>query len=267
MSFLIINTETKKVNVQHVHQPDADLIAFENDILVIKVPGHRYQYGYSSTDTVAYAPTEYQVFRANSVSTRHNGEILVQADRLLTFPLRVPKDDADADSFTCVDLAMKNLYNHATLQLGEALDEKQVVVNEKQEDLPLPSDDSTFHVGCRVKCIVHTEPEMFGELGMVLASSGRRYEVFFDSQRGDADAKGFWLFDIELEAVPLVRCAFHLMGADGKGCRLYQREVPEGEPLDRGAAGECIGMFEDRYAAMEKIEVLSRNCSEYAIFE
>ena len=252
MSFLIIDTRTQKVNVQHVHQPDADLIAFENDILVIKVPRHHSQ--------KASIPTEYQIFRAESVTSRHNGEILVNATRLVDFPLRVPKD---AD-LSVVDLALKNLYNAGTAQLGAVNGEQQ---GETEAIVEASVATSKFHVGSRVKCIVHTEPEMFGELGMVLACSGRRYEVFFDSQRGDADAKGFWLFDIELEAVPLVRCAFHLAGSDGKGCRLYQREVPEGELLERGKAGECVGTFEDRYAAMEKIEALSRNCSEYAIFE
>ena len=119
MSFLIINTQTNKVNVQYVHQPEADLIAFENETLVIKVPGHRYQYGYSSTETVAYAGAEYQVFKATSVTTQHNGEILVQAARLLEFPVRIPKDD----DLNVVELALKNLYNHATLQLGEAINE------------------------------------------------------------------------------------------------------------------------------------------------
>lgn len=42
MSFLIINTQTKKVRWHGVHQPEADLIAYNNDILVLKVPGHFY---------------------------------------------------------------------------------------------------------------------------------------------------------------------------------------------------------------------------------
>ena len=123
MEFLIINTNTHKVNRHAVDQPEADLIAFENETLVIKVPGHRYQYGYSSTETVAYAPAEYQVFKATSVTTQHNGEILVSATRLLEFPVRIPKADDDPHQVTCVDIALKNLYNHATLQLGEAINE------------------------------------------------------------------------------------------------------------------------------------------------
>ena len=121
MDLLIIKTKTNKVDVDMVHQPDADLIAYENGILVIKVPKHQRTYGHAhATKTVKYVRMEYQVFKVASVSTRHNGEILVQAERLLTFPVRVPKN---TDEVTCVDLALKNLYNHATLQLGERLDE------------------------------------------------------------------------------------------------------------------------------------------------
>ena len=122
MSFLIIKTQTNKVKVQGVHQPDADLIAYENETLVLKVPGHSYWVGRCMER--GYAPTEFQVYRPTSVVACYSaGEILVQADRLLDFPLRVPKDADGEDTFTCVDLALKNLYNQATVQLGEALDE------------------------------------------------------------------------------------------------------------------------------------------------
>ena len=43
MSLLII--KTKQVSWQGVHQPEGDLIAYNNDILVIKVPGHSYWVG------------------------------------------------------------------------------------------------------------------------------------------------------------------------------------------------------------------------------
>lgn len=125
MSLLIIKTKTNKVILHGVDQPEADLVAYENGILVIKVPGHRYQYGYSSVDTVSYAPAEYQLYKPTSVTVHHTAsEILVQADRLLTFPVRIPK--TNENEVTCVDLALKNLYNHATLQLGERLKYKGV---------------------------------------------------------------------------------------------------------------------------------------------
>ena len=122
MSFLIINTQTNKVTVQMVDQPEADLIAYENETLVIKVPGHSYWVGRCMER--GWSPAAYQVYKPTSVTIRYSArEILVQADRLLNFPLRVPKGDDGEETFTCVDLALKNLHNHATLQLGEALDE------------------------------------------------------------------------------------------------------------------------------------------------
>ena len=109
MSLLIIKTKTKKVTWQGVHQPEADLIAYNNDALVIKVPGHSVWIGrFMDTE---YAPAEYQVFSAQSATTDSNNiEICVIVTKLLSFPAR----QKDAVELTA-DMAMKNLFNLVTL--------------------------------------------------------------------------------------------------------------------------------------------------------
>ena len=109
MSLLILRTRDKKIRVQGVFQPEADLIAFENGILVIKVQGHKYSYGRMPNDT-GYAPTEFQVYKAERAIVDTNClEISITAQRLLEFPLRPQKDTWQSE------YAMKNLYNLVTL--------------------------------------------------------------------------------------------------------------------------------------------------------
>lgn len=109
MSLLIIKTKTKKVNHHGVFGPDADLIAYNNDVLVIKVPGH--SYGRDRHLDRGYAPTEYQVFSAESAMTDTNTiEISVRATKLLSFPAQ--QKEAVEES---ADVAMKNLFNLVNL--------------------------------------------------------------------------------------------------------------------------------------------------------
>lgn len=109
MSLLIIRTKTKKVEWHGVHQPEADLIAYNNDILVIKVPGHSYWVGRFMER--GYAPAEYQVFSAQSATTDTNTlEILVRVTELLSFPARQKEAVEESAEF-----AMKNLFNLVNL--------------------------------------------------------------------------------------------------------------------------------------------------------
>ena len=109
MSLLIIKTKTKKVEWHGVHQPEADLIAYNNDLLVIKVPGHSYWVGRCMER--GYAPTEFQVFSVQSAMTDSNTlEISVTATKLLSFPAR-----QNDESEHLADVAMKNLFNLVTL--------------------------------------------------------------------------------------------------------------------------------------------------------
>lgn len=58
-----------------------------------------------------YSPTEFQVFSVESAITDSNSlEISVTATQLLSFPAR---QNADSEHFA--DVAMKNLFNLATL--------------------------------------------------------------------------------------------------------------------------------------------------------
>ena len=109
MSLLIIKTKNKKVTWHGVHQPEADLIAYNNDLLVIKVPGHSYWVGRCMARE--YAPTEFQVFSVQSAITDSNTlEISVTAAKLLSFPAR-QKEALEQSA----DLAMKNLFNLVNL--------------------------------------------------------------------------------------------------------------------------------------------------------
>ena len=109
MSLLIIRTKTKKVTWHGVHQPEGDLIAYNNDILILKVPGHSYWVGRCMER--GYAPTEFQVFSVQSAITDSNAlEISVTAAKLLSFPAR-QKEALEHSA----DLAMKNLFNLVTL--------------------------------------------------------------------------------------------------------------------------------------------------------
>ena len=109
MSLLIIDTKTRKVTWQGVHQPEADLIAYNNDVLVIKVSGHSYWVGRFMER--GYAPTQFQVFSVQSAISDTNAlEISVTATKLLSFPAR---NNEEGDTLT--DVAMKNLFNLVNL--------------------------------------------------------------------------------------------------------------------------------------------------------
>lgn len=109
MSLLIIDTKTRKVKHHGVHQPEADLIAYNNDILVMKMPGHSYWVGRFMER--GYSPTEFQVFSVKSAITDSNSlEISASATKLLSFPAR-----QNENSEHLADVAMKNLFNLATL--------------------------------------------------------------------------------------------------------------------------------------------------------
>ena len=111
MNLLIVNQKTKKVGLQGVDQPEADLIAYNNDLLVIKVPGFSYWVG-RCLDR-GYACTEYQIFRAASAIS-NSVEVSVSATKLLSFPARKGEDTENIS-----DVALKNLFNLVTLS-GDA---------------------------------------------------------------------------------------------------------------------------------------------------
>ena len=109
MSLLIIRTKTKKVRWHMVYQPEADLIAYNNDVLVIKVPGHSYWVGRGMDR--GWSPAEYQVFSVESAMTDSNTlEITARATHLLSFPVRQNEESEQIN-----DTAMKNLFNLVTL--------------------------------------------------------------------------------------------------------------------------------------------------------
>ena len=126
MSLLIIRTKTKKVTRQGVDQPEADLIAYNNDTLVIKVPGYSYWVGRCMER--GYAPTEFQVFSVQSAITDFDSlEVSVSATKLLSFPAR-----QNEESEYLVDVAMKNLFNLVTLSSEKG--ESSVRYNEATDD-------------------------------------------------------------------------------------------------------------------------------------
>ena len=126
MSLLIIDTKTRKVKWHGVHQPEADLIAYNNDILVIKVPGHSYWVGRCMDR--GWAPAEYQVFSVESAITDSNAlEISAPVTKLLAFPAR-----KNEDSNYIADVAMKNLFNLVTLSSEKG--ESSVHYNEETAD-------------------------------------------------------------------------------------------------------------------------------------
>ena len=62
-----------------------------------------------------------------------------------------------------------------------------------------------FEKNERVKCITRTLPDFFGELGTIVACSGRRYKVLFDKDKiggtideGQNLANAHWCFDLEI---------------------------------------------------------------------
>ena len=111
MNLLIVNPKTKKVKLHGRDAPEADLVAYNNDLLVIKVPGHSYWVGLGMAR--GYAGTEYQIFRAVSAIS-NSVEVSVSATKLLSFPARKGKDTENIS-----DVALKNLFNLVTLS-GDA---------------------------------------------------------------------------------------------------------------------------------------------------
>ena len=103
MNQLTIKRETRKVKFQHGFLPEADLIACNHDILVVKVPGHH--------KNGRRVQAEYQVFFAESAMTDSQAiQITVSVHKLLSFPTR-----QNAESEQIADTAMKNLFNLVTL--------------------------------------------------------------------------------------------------------------------------------------------------------
>ena len=129
MILLII--KTKKVQFHGISLPEADLIAYNNDILVVKVPGHSAWVG--QNDRI-WSPAEYQVFSAQSAISDSNAlEISATATQLLSFPAR-----QNEKSKTLADLAMKNLFNLVTLSSEKGEPSESLIRYETD------SDDSMF---------------------------------------------------------------------------------------------------------------------------
>lgn len=74
----------KKESVRHIGEQESEVI------LVIKVPGHSYQYG-AFSDMRAYAPAEYQVYRVLWEKQVSDFEVHIKTQRLTAFPVRTPK--------------------------------------------------------------------------------------------------------------------------------------------------------------------------------
>ena len=128
MSLLIIRTKTRKVDWHGVHQPEADLIAYNNDILVIKVPGHSYWMGRCMER--GWSPTQFHVFSVQSAISDSNVlEVSVTATSLLSFPVR-----KNEDSEHLADVALKNLFN--LINLSSEKGESSVRYD---EDTTIPS--------------------------------------------------------------------------------------------------------------------------------
>ena len=72
-----------KAIIKGFEMPEADIIERTDDIIVIKVPGHKYQYGYSSTETVAYAKAEFMVFEIVSQDPDW-----LNVKEIISFPVR-----------------------------------------------------------------------------------------------------------------------------------------------------------------------------------
>ena len=71
--------------------PDAEIVGksprfAEEKIIAIKVPGHSYQYGYSSVHTVSYAPAQIKVYKVIE-GDLHSDDTLV-CQELIGFPVR-----------------------------------------------------------------------------------------------------------------------------------------------------------------------------------
>lgn len=93
--YRIIQLGNNKATLDGYDMPDAEIVARSEKydhkkIIVLKIPGHKYQYGYSSTETVSYAPAEFTVFEV--LEGDHHSEDTLIAIKLISFPVRKPRD-------------------------------------------------------------------------------------------------------------------------------------------------------------------------------
>lgn len=76
MSYLTLKASDNKASLRGVSQPDADIVKFTEDYLVIKVPGHQ-SGGY-------YIPAEIQIYEVKKIKfTEHH--ISVEGERVMFF--------------------------------------------------------------------------------------------------------------------------------------------------------------------------------------
>lgn len=88
MGFLTLRTDTNKVNVSGIDQPEADMVSYSDGLMIIKVPGFSYSFSaHPSLDGMAYAKAEYQVWEVEEFQV-HGLLVSLQARRRASFPTR-----------------------------------------------------------------------------------------------------------------------------------------------------------------------------------
>ena len=90
--FITAFLDRNVVQMGGIDHPDAEIQKIKDDIIVFKVPGHKYQYGYSSVHTVSYAAAEYQVWQFEKDVKWSDNLIEGWANKIITFPVRRAKD-------------------------------------------------------------------------------------------------------------------------------------------------------------------------------
>ena len=106
MSLLIINKQNDTVDIVGVDVPyETSLVAYNQGVLIVKVPGHAYQAGYS-WDVRGYARAEYYVYKVHSVIDATPTSFHVYAERCFEIPTKGVDEDI-------VKQAMRNLIKEA----------------------------------------------------------------------------------------------------------------------------------------------------------
>ena len=84
---LYVRTDSQLASVGGIDQPDAPIVKRTENILVLKVPGHKYWSQLPPGPTHGYAPAEYQVYSITKTETAGLLET-IEAERLVDYPVR-----------------------------------------------------------------------------------------------------------------------------------------------------------------------------------
>lgn len=83
---LLIRKPEGKASVVGFDQPDAEIVLHKEDIIIIKVPGHKYWCQRPPGPTHAYKPVIYQVYK--TITTENHGLIdRIKTTRIGEFPV------------------------------------------------------------------------------------------------------------------------------------------------------------------------------------